>query len=188
MNKQDLEQIKERNVTEEQVERQVAQLKRGTTFVKLIRPATIGDGILTQSDVSDEAYVGIAGITITAQGDGGTYTTNIVAAYTIVEPELPPSEETEESPWDFTSITVADGTATLTWAMPADNVPEAGSCDFRIEWRTSLTAGAWSDDSASFVVEGVTSADGCKKTIPLPDIGTPANAFFRLFWTNKVKE
>ena len=49
MNKQDLEQIKERNVTEEQVERQVAQLKRGTTFVKLIRPATIGDGILKMS-------------------------------------------------------------------------------------------------------------------------------------------
>ena len=49
MNKQDLEQLKERNVTEEQVERQVAQLKRGTTFVKLIRPATIGDGILKMS-------------------------------------------------------------------------------------------------------------------------------------------
>ena len=49
MNKQDLEQIKERNVTEEQVERQVAQLKRGTAFVKLIRPATIGDGILKMS-------------------------------------------------------------------------------------------------------------------------------------------
>ena len=49
MNKQDLEQIKERNVTEEQVERQVAQLKRGTAYVKLIRPATIGDGILRMS-------------------------------------------------------------------------------------------------------------------------------------------
>ena len=45
----DLEQIKERNVTEEQVERQVAQLKRGTAYVKLIRPATIGDGILRMS-------------------------------------------------------------------------------------------------------------------------------------------
>ena len=49
LNKQDLEQIKERNVTEEQVERQVAQLKRGTAYVKLIRPATIGDGILRMS-------------------------------------------------------------------------------------------------------------------------------------------
>ena len=46
MNQQDLEQIKERNVTEEQVENQVAQLKRGTAYVKLVRPATLGDGIL----------------------------------------------------------------------------------------------------------------------------------------------
>ena len=49
LNKQDSEQIKERNVTEEQVERQVAQLKRGTAYVKLIRPATIDDGILRMS-------------------------------------------------------------------------------------------------------------------------------------------
>ena len=46
MNQQDLEQIKERNVTEEQVAQQVAQLKRGTAYVKLVRPATLGDGIL----------------------------------------------------------------------------------------------------------------------------------------------
>lgn len=46
LTKEDLLQIAERNVTEEQVERQVSQLKRGTAFVKLIRPATIGDGIL----------------------------------------------------------------------------------------------------------------------------------------------
>ncbi len=46
---EDLQQIAERNVTEEQVERQVAQLKRGTTYVKLIRPATVGDGILRLS-------------------------------------------------------------------------------------------------------------------------------------------
>ena len=46
LNEKDLQQIKERNVTEEQVERQVAQLKRGTAYVKLVRPATIGDGII----------------------------------------------------------------------------------------------------------------------------------------------
>ena len=51
----DLLQITERNVTEEQVERQVAQLKRGTAFVKLIRPATIGDGILRMSPEQVEA-------------------------------------------------------------------------------------------------------------------------------------
>ena len=43
---EDLQQIADRNVTEDQVERQVAQLKRGTAYVKLIRPATVGDGIL----------------------------------------------------------------------------------------------------------------------------------------------
>ena len=42
----DSKQLAERGITEAQVEHQVAQLKRGTTYVKLIRPATIGDGIL----------------------------------------------------------------------------------------------------------------------------------------------
>lgn len=46
LTEKDLNQIKERNITEEQVEQQVAQLKRGTAYVKLIRPATVGDGIL----------------------------------------------------------------------------------------------------------------------------------------------
>ena len=55
LNKQDLQQLAERNVTEEQVERQVAQLKRGTAYVKLIRPATIGDGILRMSPEQVEA-------------------------------------------------------------------------------------------------------------------------------------
>lgn len=49
LTEKDLQQINERNVTEEQVERQVAQLKRGTAYVKLVRPATIGDGILRMS-------------------------------------------------------------------------------------------------------------------------------------------
>ena len=50
MNKEDLLQLAERHVTEEQVERQVAQLKRGTAYVKLMRPATIGDGIIRMTD------------------------------------------------------------------------------------------------------------------------------------------
>ena len=50
LTEKDLNQIKERNVTEEQVERQVAQLKRGTTYVRLIRPATIDDGIIRMTD------------------------------------------------------------------------------------------------------------------------------------------
>ena len=50
MNKEDLLQIAERNITEEQVNQQIAQLKRGTAYVKLVRPATIGDGIIRMSE------------------------------------------------------------------------------------------------------------------------------------------
>ena len=50
MNKEDLIQLSERNITEEQVNQQVAQLKRGTVYVNLIRPATIGDGILRMTE------------------------------------------------------------------------------------------------------------------------------------------
>ena len=100
-----------------------------------------------------------------------------------------PAEEYEETPWRITSITIADGKATLTWSLPTAGVPAAGACDFRVEWRTSLIAGTWSAAANSFVIEGVTAAAGCTKTIPLSDIGNPAPAscFFRLFWTNKVK-
>ena len=50
MEKRDLEQLQDRGITEEQVERQVAQLKRGTAYVHLVRPATIGDGIIRMTD------------------------------------------------------------------------------------------------------------------------------------------
>ena len=42
----DLQQLSARNITENQVIQQVAQLKRGTQYVQLMRPATLGDGIL----------------------------------------------------------------------------------------------------------------------------------------------
>ena len=42
----DLVQLAERNITENQVLQEVAQLKRGTKYVQLMRSATIGDGIL----------------------------------------------------------------------------------------------------------------------------------------------
>ena len=54
---EDQRQIADRNITEEQVERQVAQLKRGTAYVKLIRPATIGDGILRMTPEQVEAMI-----------------------------------------------------------------------------------------------------------------------------------
>ncbi len=50
LNEKDFLQLKERNVSEDQVNQQVAQLKRGTKYVQLIRPATIGDGILRLDD------------------------------------------------------------------------------------------------------------------------------------------
>ena len=45
-NEKDLQQLAERNVSEDQVNQQIAQLKRGTKYVQLMRPATLGDGIL----------------------------------------------------------------------------------------------------------------------------------------------
>ena len=51
----DILQLQERNVTPEQVNNQVAQLKRGTAFVQLMRPATIGDGILRMTPGQVEA-------------------------------------------------------------------------------------------------------------------------------------
>ena len=55
LNEKDLTQLSERHIAENQVIRQVEQLKRGTRFVQLMRPATIGDGImrLNQSQVID---------------------------------------------------------------------------------------------------------------------------------------
>ncbi len=60
LNENDLIQLSERNVTEDQVNQQVAQLKRGTKYVQLIRTATLGDGILrlddTQVDTLTQAF------------------------------------------------------------------------------------------------------------------------------------
>ena len=53
-NEKDLQQLSERNVTESQVNQQVAQLKRGTKYVQLMRPATLGDGILRIDAVQTE--------------------------------------------------------------------------------------------------------------------------------------
>ena len=46
LTKEDLNQLSERNIAENQVLQQVAQLKRGTKYVQLMRSATIDDGIL----------------------------------------------------------------------------------------------------------------------------------------------
>ena len=46
LTEKDLQQLSERNITENQVIQQVAQLKKGTQYVHLMRPATLNDGIL----------------------------------------------------------------------------------------------------------------------------------------------
>ena len=46
LTEKDLIQLSERNITENQVSQQVAQLKRGTKYIELMRPATLRDGIL----------------------------------------------------------------------------------------------------------------------------------------------
>lgn len=48
----DKTQLIERNVSETQVEEQVARLLRGTTFVHLMRPAVIGDGIVKMDETN----------------------------------------------------------------------------------------------------------------------------------------
>ena len=45
LTEKDLQQLSGRNITENQVINQVAQLKKGTQYVQLMRPATLGDGI-----------------------------------------------------------------------------------------------------------------------------------------------
>ena len=46
LTEKDLQQLSERNIAENQVIQQVAYLKRGTKYVRLMRPATLGDGIV----------------------------------------------------------------------------------------------------------------------------------------------
>ncbi len=55
LTEKDLKQLSERNIAENQVVQQVAQLKRGTKYVELMRPATLGNGILRM----DEEQVGM---------------------------------------------------------------------------------------------------------------------------------
>ena len=147
----------------------------------------IGDGVLTSSgSTTATREVGTFDIKVNVEGQSGTvYTTDNVASFRVIDPTQ--AETTEEAPWRFTSISVTNNVATLAWAFPSANVPSDGKCDFRIEWRQSLTSGAWSASGSSYAVTGVTSAAGCVKTIQLSELGNPAHCFFRLFWTNKVE-
>ena len=145
-----------------------------------------GSTTLYNNDISGSAYIGVVDLEITAYGNNGTYTTNVVAAYRLIDPTAPPpTEEYEEAPWRFTAITVTNDVANLAWSFPTANVPSSGECVFRIEYRTSLTTGAWAT-----LEDGITatSAAGCAYVVDLSTIGSPANCFFRIIWTNKVNE
>ena len=144
------------------------------------------DGVLACDNAGLTDRVGAIDIRLTVFGAEDTFMTNFFAALTVTEPPQP-AEEYEEAGWHIDTFTVTNGTATLTWAMPANALPSDGKCDFRIDWRTSLTEGAWSTSPNSYMVEDVTTAAGCTKTIQLSGIRNPSAAFFRLFWTNKVK-
>ena len=100
-------------------------------------------------------------------------------------------EEYEESPWPFTSISVADGTATLAWALPAEDLPSDGSdLLFRIGYRASLTEGDW--DWTVVPANDVAVAQGAASGSVEIDVSAAPfsesnSAFFKLVWTNKVK-
>ena len=95
------------------------------------------------------------------------------------DPPPPPVEEYEEVQWHIDSIGIADSIATLTWTLPQENLPANGECLFRIEYRTSLTAGSWAT-----LVEDLSATS---REVNLSALGTPPSLFLRLFWTNKVK-
>lgn len=116
--------------------------------------------------------------------------TNMTELFQVVAPVAP--EEYEAVAWRITAISTEGQNVTLKWALPTENVATegeyAGKCNFRVEWRQSLTSGAWSASGSSYTVTGVNSAAGCVKSIQLSELGSPSSCFFRLIWTNKVNE
>ena len=161
----------------------------GTNGVTLASGAmTVSGDTLVFEWTTSADYIGPVAATLTVpycDPSEKTYATLFV----VVDPEgpeppVPPAEEYEEVRWHIDSIAVADTVSTLTWTLPQENLPASGECTFRIEYRTSLTAGAWAklDDSLS-----ATSAADCAYEVDLSALGTPPSLFLRLFWTNKVK-
>ena len=154
----------------------------GSTFVATTADNVSG-GSLDCEDISNQSqeYVGAIELVITVNCTGGTYSTNVVAAYTIAEST---TEETETVRWPFTSIIMAGGAATLTWDFPSSNVLASGECLFKIQNRESLTSGDW--DTLVSDLPATSKAD-CTYDADLSALGNPPACFFRLFWTNKVK-
>ncbi len=59
LDSKDLEQLKQRGIAPEQVERQLAQFKSGFPFADIQRPATIGDGILRANEADNQKYTAL---------------------------------------------------------------------------------------------------------------------------------
>jgi len=59
LDSKDLEQLKQRGITPEQVDRQLAQFKSGFPFADIQRPATIGDGIMRANESDNQKYVSL---------------------------------------------------------------------------------------------------------------------------------
>lgn len=59
LDSKDLEQLKQRGIAPEQVEKQLAQFKSGFPFADIQRPATIGDGILKANEADNQKYTAL---------------------------------------------------------------------------------------------------------------------------------
>ena len=176
--------------TDDQIERATINCNEtnGTTFVAIPNPTVSGDtisydNIANMSNV--QPYYGAIDLVITAVGAEGTYTTNVIAAYTLYDPTPPaPAETTETNAWRIVSIATdaAAGKVTLEWEFPSADIVESGECLFEIQYRPDLVTGGWATLAADI---SATSAADCVYQADLSPLGP--SCFFRLFWTNKVK-
>jgi hypothetical protein len=153
----------------------------GTNGVTLASGAmTVSGDTLVFAWTTSADYIGPVAATLTVpycDPSEKTYATLFV----VVDPEgpVPPVEDVGEEQWHIDSIAVTNGTATLTWTMPEENVPASGECTFRVEYRTSLTAGSWAT-----LIDDLTDTS---YPVDLSALDNPSSLFLRLFWTNKVK-
>ena len=160
----------------------------GTNDVTLASGAmTVSGATLVFEWTTSSNYIGAVSATLTVpycDPSEKTYSALFIVADPGDPNPPPPAEEYEEVQWHIDSIGIAGNVATLTWAMPDQNVPESGECTFRIEYRTSLTSGSWATLAENL---SATSAADCAYEVDLSDLGTPPSLFLHLFWTNKVK-
>ena len=176
----------------------------GGTFVSVPRTlVTVAGNTLAVEDIANYEdrmnYTGALDLLIRASGAGGSYTTNIVAAYTLVDPQ---QGGVTNMYWAIASISVEGGKAKLTWSLPTANLPSSGDLTFRVGYRASLAgyqAGQTNEDedpnwnwtavSASDIAVARTATAGSVEIdITKSPFSGSQTAFFTLKWTNKAKE